>query len=225
MIWFIGEKEGGGRHAVRDWKWETGSIPRIESVLRLLDRTTRIPGVPAADRGKKPLSLGLVATERGGKGTTAAAVPSVRELSLFVQFENHEAGTRAVMPFLYGSDLGWRYPRYELEVVGADGTAHQPRGPRVVCLSVAPLDKWDIVSLKKGEVFRAPVPVQGYELPEGKYRVRVAYTAKQDATIARVPAVKPDAATSEALKAVWEGTLESNWIDVEITRAPGNRKP
>jgi hypothetical protein len=223
VIWFIGEKTEGGRYAVRSWKWGTSSLPFIESVLRLIDRTTRTPGMPEVDRGKKPISLGLVTTDGDGKGTTSVKVASVCDLSLLVQFENHEAGARAVMPFLYGSDLRWRYPRYELEIVGEDGV-RLSHGKHAVCKCIAPLDKWDIVSLKKGEVFRTPVPVQGYALPEGKYRVRVVYTAKQDAAIADLPTRELDADVSAALKTVWEG-VESNWIDVEVSWNQRNAKP
>jgi hypothetical protein len=225
VIWFIRDKMDDGRHAVRDWKWGTSSARHIDWALGLVDRKTRIPGMPKAEPGKKPISLGLVATDEKGKGATSVRVGSLGDLTLLVQFENHQEGTRAVVPFLYGSDLGLRYPRYELEILDADGKA-VPRRPVITCATVGELSKWDIVALEKGEVFRCQIlSVQRYSAPNGKYRVRVLYTAKQDATISVRPTRELDAQLSAALKTVWEGTLESNWIEVEVGGGLPNHKP
>jgi hypothetical protein len=216
VIWFLRERQPDGRHLVEGWKWGVSETRYIESALRLVDRKTRILGMPEPKPADQPVSVVLGVPDGSGKALTSTRVGSFRNLRLLVQFENHKSGSRSVMPCLHGSDIRWRYPYYDLEIVDADGNA-VPRGTVVACRSVGAFSKLDIVPLEKGEVFRGELPMQGYDrLPYAKYRMRLHYTSKQDATIKVSPDRQPSAAALTALKTVWEGSITSNWIEVEI---------
>jgi hypothetical protein len=125
------------------------------------------------------------------------------------------------MPFLDDSDVHWRYPYYDLEILDANGGTVSRR-LIARCGNVNPFRAKDIVSLEPGEVFRTWVPTYDYELAPGKYRVRLKYTAKRDTTINGVPLSNDDEEVNELIKTVWEGTIVSNRIEVEIL--PTGRK-
>jgi hypothetical protein len=224
VVWPIRGEQRNGRYLVRDWKWGTDSVGSFEYAAALTDKTTRTPGMPRPTPDGKPLSVVLAADD--GTGRAVSAVPrSIRHTKFFVQFENHDRAARSVMPCLHGSEQRKRFPHCVLEMAGPDGEVVTPRGG-AWCPTVAPLAARDVVPLNRGEVFRTPVALSWGRYPEltpGRYKVRLRYTARQDARVRGI-CPEPGVAALVALATVWEGELVSNWVDVEIA-PPDDKKP
>jgi hypothetical protein len=214
-IWFIREKLDNGRYLVADWKWGQDSLYRILSALNRTDKQTRIPGMPKPVPGPSPLSLSLAADDGQGNALITRKCASLQDVTLLVQFENRGNAPRSVMPCLDGSEDRRRYPYYDLEILDADGKPI-PRQGIGFCGNIDPLRARDIVSLQPGEVFRTWAPWSLHNLPSGKYRIRLHYTAKQNTATNGIPLGQDDKEAKELIKAVWEGDLHSNWIDVEV---------
>ena len=219
-IWCVRGKLPNGRHLVSDRRRGADWVWTFEDAISRVDRKTRYPGMPKPEPGGKALSAVLAVRDADGAPGPSARIAAGAGLRLAVQFENHAAGARAVMPCLDGSSRRRQYPYYELEVVDAAG-GHVPRAQtRPRCGNTEPLGRWDVVPLDEGEVFRTSASADGYDrLPPGKYRVRLRYTASRDRRMSLVPLGPDDPVAVEALKSVWEGELVSNWVDVEVTNA------
>ncbi len=137
-------------------------------------------------------------------------------VQFIAQFENHDSAAQAVMPRLDGSELHWRYPYYDIEIRDSTGKSIGRPG-RSRCGNIDPLHTRDIVLLQPGEIFRTWFGhYYMYGLPPGTYRARLRYTAKQD--LSKMGLSGPDDPDMrEQIKSVWEGTIESNWIDINVT--------
>ena len=215
VIWFVRRENSGQRYLVTDWKWSSSSLGRVERILALVDKKTRIPNMPKPEPSEQPLSVVIAADDGTGRATTTKRLRSLDSLRLLVQFENHSDIKRTVMPCLDGSIVHWRYPHYDIEIRDEQNKLIR-RGSIDRCGNVDPFRVDDFVSLAKGEVFRTTVPVYAYTLKPGKYEMRLIYTAKQDASTKGLwPVVDK---IGDLIQTVWEGTLRSNWITIEIVK-------
>ncbi|MDB6028294.1 MAG: hypothetical protein JWM68_4517 [Verrucomicrobiales bacterium] len=194
-----------------------GSSAAVESAVKSqatnpAPMVRRLESIPSATTNA---TMSLMIGWEIGKGEPATSTKAQGLKPISLRFQNHDTKSQAVMPELDGSNVHWRYPFYDFEIVSPDGTVLQPKsGPR--CGNVNPLRREDVVLLPKGEVFRTSVTPAGYQLPPGKYKVRVHYTARRNASIKGVPLGENDASALKAIQNVWEGTLVSNWIELEI---------
>ena len=215
-IWFVRRRMEDGRYLVTDRACGLDSLATVRAAIDRQDRRTRIPHMPAPDPGTNPVSMTLAALDGTGRALGRAKVASFRDLDLLVQFENHSQGDLTVMPCLDGSDDHMQYPHYDLEVLDYGGGAvERRRGDR--CGNINPLKAVDFVALRPGEVFRTPVPTFGYhQLAPGLYRVRARYTARRVIEGQRIRLGRNDPQVPSLMGHVWEGTLRSAWIEVEV---------
>jgi hypothetical protein len=215
VVWFIGKKLANGRYSFAGWKWGVESLSMILPSISRTDKTTRIPGMPKPAAGKEPLTVVLGIDDGTGRALESTRATSFGGIRLMVQFENRGSAPQAVMPVLDGCEVHWRFPHYDLEIRDAQGM-QPPRQGVGRCGNVNHLRTSDIVSLQPGEVFRTTGPWGRPNVPPGHYRVRLAYTAKRDTTTKGILIQENEKGVEEAMRSVWEGTIHSNWIDIEI---------
>lgn len=215
-VWFIRKKLPSQRFLVTDWMWGRDSLGRILATIARVDRNTRIPGMPTPQRGSAPVSIVLGCDDGTENATTSIRVPAWTEVQFVAQFENHDSAAQAVMPQLDGSDVHWRYPHYDLEVRDSRGKPVASLGVGR-CGNIDALHARDIVLLEPGEVFRTWLRPYRRALQPGSYRARLKYTARQDLSTRGLALAPDDPEVADKIKTVWEGSIESNWVYIEIT--------
>jgi hypothetical protein len=214
-IWFFRSKLENGRYLITDWRWNKEDTYRVLECIWKLDKTSGIPGMPKPFPGTQPITVSLAFDDGRGHAITSKETVSPHGALFLIQFENVHSKSCSVMPCLDGSVMRSRYPYYEFEIVDIAGKPVAQQG-WACCGNVNPFHKDDFVSLAPGEIFRTPASAPWPELAPGKYKIRLRYTAKRDLNITGSPLGKNDKEVRQLLRNVWEGTVESNWVDLEV---------
>ena len=213
-IWYLGNRQPDGSYVLISG-WSACCERSTRDALARIDKRSRIPGMPAPPGPKPPVAVVLGIDDGHGRAVTELQVTSFKDIRLHLQFENNSGKPLSFMPMLDGSIVHWRYPHYDFEVIDSDG-APVPRPPTARCGNVDRLRDKDIVSISSGEVYRTTARIPYYfrkPLRDGRYKVRIRYTAKRDATTSGLSSPPTEEAIRK-LQGVWEGTLVTNWVEI-----------
>lgn len=225
-IWFVHDKLPSGRFGVEGTRAPADYLALIrDKISRINKKKTPMPGLPKPRSDSAPVSVVLAFDNGTETAATSIRVAAGTQVTLIAQFENHDSAEHAVMPCLDASDVFWRYPHYRIEVRDATGKAVTRHGVSM-CGNVDPLRARDIILLQTGEIFRTRFEhymLDGF--PPGSYRARLKYTAKQDQTAKGISPMPDDPDLLERIKTVWQGTIESNWIDIQVTAPNAATQP
>jgi len=205
--------------AIAAFSWSRHSQRPAEPVNSHTENDSQTQELTETLKSDRAITLSTSIEADHGETFFSIVVSDFKDDRLRVEFENHDQANHSVMACLDGSTNKRRYPFYELEVVDDRGKP-VPQREFLACGNLNPWRIDDFIDLAKGDVYRIRIGVYpDWQLTSGYYKIRLKYTAKRD--LRRNGLMNQKVSVNHLMKNVWEGTLYSNWVSVEITDPKG----
>jgi hypothetical protein len=193
-----------------------------------MDVAARLDRTPFSGMQPRRVADGIVldlGIDLGLGRVSTAPVETIRSdrVMLVAQVTNFGA-VRKVLGRSESSELGKGNPSIALEITDRDGHDATGPAPRIMCGNLSELG--DFVDLRDGETLKFMVSLHYGNLRAGTYRARLHYSVTRDIERLNVDGEfhTPDRGTLTKAKALWEGTVTSDWITFNVEAAPASAR-